>query len=264
MEIIICKDANAVAELAARMIISDMQKKPNIVLGLATGSTPVSLYKKLISAEKSREVSFRKVTTFNLDEYVGLKPTNPQSYRAFMNENLFHHVNINIKNTHIPKGDSANPLKEGPAYERKIKRAGGIDLQILGIGANGHVGFNEPTSSLGSRTRVKALTERTIRDNNRFFTPGEFQPQLAITMGIQTILEAKRIILLATGASKARAVADAAEGPVSAMCPASALQFHPKTCFIVDEEAATELKLKDYYKWVRAHQESLETQARKR
>jgi glucosamine-6-phosphate deaminase len=166
-------------------------------------------------------------------------------------------VSINIKNTHIPNGDAASPLKEGPAYERKIKRAGGIDLQILGIGANGHVGFNEPTSSLGSRTRVKALTERTIRDNNRFFAPGEFQPQLAITMGIQTILEAKRIILLATGHSKAKAVADAAEGPVSAMCPASALQFHPKTCFIIDEEAAEELKLKDYYKWVRTHQESL-------
>lgn len=264
MEIIICKDAEAVADLASKMIIAEMQKKPEIVLGLATGSTPIALYKRLIEAEKCKVISFRKTVTFNLDEYVGISPANPQSYRSFMNDNLFKYVNINLKNTHIPNGNAPNPLKEGPTYERKIKRAGGIDLQILGIGANGHVGFNEPTSSLGSRTRVKALTERTIRDNNRFFAPGEFQPQLAITMGIQTILEAKRIILLATGASKARAVADAAEGAVSAMCPASALQFHPKTCFVIDEAAAQELKLKDYYKWVRAHQEKLEAQATQR
>ncbi len=264
MEIIICKDAETVAELAANLLTKQMKKNPEIVMGLATGSTPVNLYKKLIANQRKGEISFQKVTTFNLDEYVGISPENPQSYRYFMNQNLFHHVNINFKNTHLPDGAAPNPLKVGTAYERKIKRAGGIDVQILGIGANGHVGFNEPTSSLGSRTRVKALTERTIRDNNRFFKPSEFQPQLAITMGIQTILEARHVILLATGKSKAKAIADAAEGPVSAMCPASALQFHPKTTFIIDEDAASELKLKEYYKWVREHQEKLEAQAQQR
>jgi glucosamine-6-phosphate deaminase len=258
MEIIICDNPNAVALTAANMICEAVKSKPESVLGLATGSTPVLLYKELIERYKQKDISFRKVTTFNLDEYVGVDSTNPQSYRFFMNKNLFSMVDLKTANTHLPNGMAKDPLKEGPSYERKIKRAGGIDLQILGIGANGHVGFNEPTSSLGSRTRVKALTEQTIRDNSRFFSPGETQPQLAITMGIQTILEARRIILLATGRSKAKAIAAAAEGSLAAMCPASALQLHPRTTFIIDEEAASELALCHYYKFVRAQQEKLE------
>jgi glucosamine-6-phosphate deaminase len=260
MEIIICKDSNEVAQCAASIITNVIRLKPTSVLGLATGSTPVKLYKELIHRYEAGEVSFKKVVTFNLDEYVGIPSTNSQSYRYFMNTNLFKHIDIKITNTHLPDGNAKDPMKEGPAYERKIKKAKGVDLQVLGIGANGHVGFNEPTSSIGSRTRIKALTEQTIRDNSRFFGEGEHQPQLAITMGIQTILEAKRVILLATGASKAKAIATAAEGPMSAMCPASALQLHPHATFIIDEEAASQLTLQDYYKFVRNQQERLEQQ----
>ncbi len=257
MEIVIMKGPEEVAQRSADICSEEIRRKPNTVLGLATGTTPLTLYKELIRRNKAGEFSCRHVTTFNLDEYVGIPPENPQSYRYFMNMNLFQHLDIDLRMTHVPDGMVENPLTVGPHYELKIQLAGGIDLQVLGIGVNGHVGFNEPTSSLGSRTRVKTLTEQTVKDNSRFFKPGEFQPRLAITMGIKTIMEARRIILLATGKQKAKAIADAVEGPVTSVCPASALQFHQKTTFIIDEGAASELKMREYYKWVRSQQDAL-------
>ncbi len=197
------------------------------------------------------------MTTFNLDEYVGLDPRHPQSYRRFMEEHLFRHVDLEPARTHLPDGMRENPHEAGPEYEARIRAAGGIDLQILGIGANGHIGFNEPTSSLGSRTRVKTLTAKTLEDNRRFFRDGEFQPRLAITMGIATIMEARKIVLLATGRAKADAVRHAVEGPVTSLCPASALQWHPNTTVVIDREAAEKLEYMDYYRSVLDLQDDL-------
>lgn len=257
MEVIIVEKPEQVAQRAASIIIQTIERKPDAVLGLATGSTPVATYEELIRRHKAGEVSFAEVSTVNLDEYVGIPATHPQSYRTFMNEKLFNHINIPPSRTNVPDGMMDNPMVAGPAYEQTIHNLGGIDLQLLGIGANGHIGFNEPTSSLASRTRLKTLTRRTIEDNSRFFEKGEFQPSMAITMGIQTIMEARRVILLAVGESKARAVADMIEGPLSAMCPASALQMHPKTSVLIDQAAASELQMNDYYNWVLSRQDEL-------
>jgi glucosamine-6-phosphate deaminase len=260
MEVIILKDAQDVAKRAARVVCETVHRKPETVLGLATGSTPVAMYKELIAANQAGSVSFKKMRTFNLDEYVGLDPTHHQSYRTFMNENLFNHIDIEMDNTQVPPGNLKNPMEAGPYYERMIADAGGIDLQILGIGSNGHIGFNEPTSSFASRTRVKTLTETTVKDNSRFFKTDEFQPTLSITMGIKTILETKRVVLLATGENKAQAVYDAIEGPMACVCPASALQMHEHVTFIVDEAAASQLKMKEYYDYVLGFQDSLTEQ----
>lgn len=257
MEVIIHPTAADVARRAADICCDAIVKKPDLVLGLATGSTPLALYAELVRRHREGGVSFARASSFNLDEYVGLPPTHPQSYRQFMNANLFNQVDIDIARTHVPDGMMENPMDSGPAYEAAIRAAGGIDLQILGIGANGHIGFNEPTSAIQSRTRVKTLAEKTVQDNSRFFAPGEFQPRLAITMGIGTILEARRIILLATGAAKADAVAAMVEGPVTAMCPASALQFHVRTTVVCDEAAAGRLRMRDYYRFVLDQQDAL-------
>lgn len=174
-----------------------------------------------------------------------------------MDENLFDRIDIEKSNTQVPDGMAENPLEVGPAYEQSIQEAGGIDLQVLGVGTDGHIGFNEPTSSLKSITRVKTLTKQTIEDNSRFFEPGEFQPALAITMGIQTILDARRIVLLAHGENKAEAIRDMVEGPLSAFCPASALQFHQRTTVLIDEAAASRLSLGNYYKFVGEMQDEL-------
>ncbi|MFP6906453.1 MAG: glucosamine-6-phosphate deaminase [Verrucomicrobiota bacterium] len=257
MEIIIHADATQVATRAADFITAQLGHKPDSVLGLATGSTPVATYADLVRRHQAGSLSFAQVTTFNLDEYVGLPPDHPQSYRSFMNKNLFDQVDIDLSRTHVPDGNAENPVEVGPAYEATIDAAGGIDLQVLGIGTNGHIAFNEPTSSLGSRTRIKTLTEQTFKDNSRSFEAGEFQPRLAITMGIQTILEARRILLLATGAAKAQAVVDMVEGAITASCPASALQMHEKTTVIIDEAAASKLTLRPYYTWVLDQQDQI-------
>jgi len=243
MEVVVKENYEEMSKLAAQLIAEVVRKKPRSVLGLATGSTPVGTYKELIRMHKEEGLDFSQVVTFNLDEYVGLPPTHPESYRYFMNENLFNHINIRKENTFVPEGMA----KDIPAfckwYEEKIKEIGGIDIQLLGIGANGHIAFNEPGSSLGSRTRIKTLTEKTRKDNSRFFNNDINQvPKYAITMGIGTILEARRIILLANKANKADAVAAAVEGPITAQVPASALQLHPNVIFIVDKEAASKLK----------------------
>lgn len=250
MQIIIYDNAQQVAESAAKWVKELINKKPDPVLGLATGSTPISLYKQLVEQHKANNLSFRNVKTFNLDEYHQIEPSNPQSYRSFMAENLFNHVDIDVSNTYLPTCSvGENPRKQGLAYEEKIKKAGGLDLQILGIGANGHIGFNEPTSSLSSRTRIKTLTQQTITDNSRLFKPEEVQPTMAMTMGIATIMDARYVLLMATGANKANAVKSMIAGGVSAMCPASALQMHENAIILLDKAAASELSDQSYYQW---------------
>ena len=257
MEVLIFPDALALAKKSADLVESQIQTYPDSVIGLATGSTPLGLYEQLISRHEESGLSFSKIRTFNLDEYVGIPSDHPQSYRTFMDENLFDRINIDKSNTQVPDGMAENPLEVGPEYEKMIEAAGGIDLQILGVGTDGHIGFNEPTSSLGSITRVKTLTQQTMADNSRFFEPDEFQPKLAITMGMKTILDARRILLLAHGKNKAEAVRDMIEGPLSAFCPASALQLHQRTTILIDEAAASKLSLKDYYKFVGEMQDDL-------
>lgn len=258
MEIIVLRDIDAVANKAAQWVSELMVKKPDAVLGLATGSTPIALYQHLVELYRAGEVSFKDAVTFNLDEYLGIAPQSRQSYRSFMNAQLFEQIDIAMANTHLPAcSQEDNPREVGAAYEEKIQQAGGIDLQILGIGANGHIGFNEPTSSLASRTRVKTLTERTVLDNSRLFDTDETQPLLALTMGIATILEARHILLLATGEHKAAAVRKAIEGPLTAMCPASALQMHKSTVMILDEAATSELEGVDYYRWASSQHKEL-------
>lgn len=249
MEIVIQPTAAAANTVAARLFANVIRQEHGAVLGLATGSTPLSLYRELVALK----LDWRKVTTFNLDEYVGISPQHPQSYHAFMWENLFHHVNVPKKNIHIPDGLANDIPKFCTDYENRIRAAGGIGVQLLGIGTDGHIGFNEQGSSLASRTRIKTLTPQTRKDNARFFGSEDQVPHHVITMGIGTILEARHCVLLAFGKSKARAIAGAVEGPVTAMNPASALQLHPKVTVFLDEESAAELKLKDYYRWVYDH-----------
>lgn len=250
MEIIVKDTYEEVSQVAARVVAKTLNRKPNAVLGLATGSTPLGLYKELVRMHKDEGLDFSQVTTFNLDEYVGLTREHPQSYHYFMHENLFKHINIPKQNIHIPSGTTDNYEAFCQWYEQRIKECGGIDLQVLGIGSDGHIAFNEPSSSLGSRTRIKTLARQTIEDNARFFESAEEVPVYAITMGVGTILEARDIILLANKQSKAKAVADAIEGPVTSMCTASALQLHPHSMFILDRDAASALKMLDYYQWI--------------
>jgi glucosamine-6-phosphate deaminase len=249
VEIIIQKKSEAATEIAAQIMAQLLRKKPNAVLGLATGSTPLLLYQMLAEMK----LDWRRVTTFNLDEYVGLPPEHPQSYHHFMWENFFRRINIARKNVHIPDGMAKDIPKFCAQYEKKIRAAGGIELQVLGIGTDGHIGFNEPTSSLASRTRIKALTPQTRRDNARFFRNEDEVPHHCITMGIGTIMEARQCLLLAFGQSKARAIAEAVEGPITAMNPASVLQMHPSVKVCLDEGAASRLKKSDYYRWVYAN-----------
>ena len=226
---------------AAKIVADRIRRKPNLVLGLATGSTPLGLYKELIRMHKSEGLSFAKVTTFNLDEYVGLPRTHDQSYYYFMWENLFKHIDMNPRFIHVPDGMANDVEAHCEWYDTEIKKWGGVDLQILGIGANGHIAFNEPGSSLGSRTRIKTLTEQTIKDNARFFKTIDEVPRLAITMGIGTIMEARELIMLANKTNKADAVKASVEGPITAMVPASILQMHRKAYVIVDKDAASKI-----------------------
>jgi glucosamine-6-phosphate deaminase len=198
-------------------------------------------------------LDWSRVTTFNLDEYIGLPREHPQSYHSFMWENLFRHVNISPRNVHIPDGGAADIPAFCAAYENRIRSAGGIDLQVLGIGSDGHIGFNEPSSSLASRTRIKTLTPQTRRDNARFFGSEDAVPHHVITMGIGTIMDARQILMLAFGEKKAVAISGAVEGPISANNPASVLQLHPVVKVCLDEAAASKLSRADYYRWVFAN-----------
>ncbi|MEW6998194.1 glucosamine-6-phosphate deaminase [Colwelliaceae bacterium BS250] len=261
MQVIIYDDAQQVAEAAAVWVKTLIQQKPDAVLGLATGSTPISLYEKLVQQHKQGQMSFANVTSFNLDEYHQINETNPQSYRSFMKTHLFDHVDIDQDNTYLPTcAVGQNPRAQGLDYEQKIQQAGGVDLQILGIGANGHIGFNEPTSSLVSRTRIKTLTEQTITDNSRLFADGEEQPTMAMTMGIGTIMESRYVLLMATGLNKAKTVSDMITGALSSMCPASVLQMHENAVILLDKEAASELQNQEYYQWANDQNTKLNTE----
>ena len=236
---------------AARVVANAVRRNPALRLGLATGSTMLAMYQELVRLHRRESLDFSKVVTFNLDEYLGLSSNHPQSFHHYMRENFFAHVNVDAGNIHIPDGAiKGNYQQYCASYEEVIRNAGGIDLQILGIGRNGHVGFNEPTSSLGSRTRLKVLSKETIQDNRKFFASEDEIPQCAITMGIGTILESKRILLLASGSPKAAAIAKAIEGPLTASVTASALQLHSDVTFIIDREAGAELKQQEYYQRV--------------
>jgi glucosamine-6-phosphate deaminase len=249
--VILQRDKDEVNRQAALLIASAIKRKPPLTLGLATGSTMVGLYQQLVRLHKEGAIDFSQVVTFNLDEYLGLAPTHPQSFHHFMHESLFRHINIQPRNIHIPDGTiRGNYDQYCASYEQAIREVGGIDVQLLGIGRNGHIGFNEPTSSLASRTRLKVLSQETLNDNAKFFAPGEEAPQCAITMGIGSILDARKILLLATGASKADAVAKSIAGPVTSAVPASALQLHPDVTFLLDEAAAAQLTEREYYQRV--------------
>lgn len=259
MEIIILKNAERVAAMGGELVGELLRMQPAAVLGLATGSTPLNVYRYLVGKYIEGKISFRQTTCFNLDEYLGVATDNPQSYRTYMDREFFDRIDIDKRNTFLPYcEDGQNPRLVGPWYEKRIRMAGGIDLQLMGIGCNGHIGFNEPSSSLCSRTRVKTLTRQTLKDNSRLFSKEEFQPKLAITMGIATIMDARSILLLATGKRKAEAVSKMVEGPVSAMCPASILQMHARVTVLLDVQAAAGLRHRDYYDWTRHQNESLQ------
>jgi glucosamine-6-phosphate deaminase len=250
MEVIIQPTPEEAARLVARIVAHDLRANPHLVLGLATGVTMERVYRHLVRMHQDEKLDFSLCSTFNLDEYVGLFPSDQNSYRHYMDHNLFRHVNVDPRNTHLPNGLAHDLEAECRAYEALIQRFGGIDLQLLGIGKAGHIGFNEPLSALRSRTRVKALTPTTLKQNAALFGGEDHVPRRAITMGVGTILECRRCILLATGDSKAEVVAKAVEGPITSMISATTLQLHPRCSVVVDEEAAAKLKEKDYYRWI--------------
>ena len=252
MEVLIFDKYEKLSQAGAQMVAEVINRKPDAVIGLATGSTPLALYKELIRMHKEQGLDFSHVATFNLDEYVGLAPDHPQSYHKFMYDNLFKHINIDPQNVHVPSGTTDNYQAFCQWYEQRIEDYGGVDIQVLGIGSDGHIAFNEPGSSLGSRTRIKTLSAETIDDNARFFDKKEDVPIYAITMGVGTVLEADKLILLANGENKAKAIADAVEGPVSAMCTGSAMQLHHDATFLLDTAAAGNLKMVEYYQWIQA------------
>ncbi len=251
MEIIITKNYEEMSKVSAQIIAREIQKKHDIVLGLATGDTPIGTYKSLVDIHKTEGLDFSKVKSFNLDEYVGLAPLHKNSYNYFMWENLFRTININPENVYIPQGNTDDPEEFCHWYESQIKKAGGIDLQVVGIGGDGHIAFNEPGSSFASRTRVKALYKQTIEDNARFFEKIEDVPRFAITMGVGTIMEARKILLIANGKKKADICAQFIEGPVTSQITATALQLHNYVTVVLDEDAASKLTRKEYYNWVR-------------
>lgn len=249
MEILIQDSAAAAAKLTATIVANRLRDKPDLVLGCATGRTMESVYDELARSHKEG-LEFSRCRTFNLDEYVGLAPNDPRSYHAYMLERLFERVDLKPANTFLPNGVAPDLAAEARRYEAQIALAGGIDLQLLGLGEAGHIGFNEPLSSLMSRTREKALTMTTREQNAAFFGGADAVPRRALTMGVGTILEAREIVMVVTGAKKASILAKATEGPITAMISATALQLHPNCKVVTDEAAASELQGQDYYRWV--------------
>lgn len=237
MKVIVDSKQN-IAEAAAKGYANYINNKPNAVLGLATGSTPEDLYAELIKLNKNGDVSFKDVTTFNLDEYAGLPSSHPQSYRYFMQDKLFNHIDIDPAKTFIPDSFKTNE-EDLLAYDKAISEAGGIDLQLLGIGVNGHIAFNEPGTSFNSLTHLVKLSEETRQVNSRFFNNINEVPTHAVCMGIRTIMNTQNIVLIATGANKAEAVRNTVYGEITTECPASVLQLHPNVTIFVDEEAAS-------------------------
>lgn len=242
MRIIKTEDYAEMSKIAANIIAAQIVLKPNCVLGLATGSSPIGTYKELIKKYENGDVDFSDVTTVNLDEYKGLPRTNDQSYYYFMNENLFNHINIDKARTHVPNGMEEDEKVESENYEALIKEVGGIDLQLLGIGHNGHIGFNEPADQFDKETHCVDLTESTIQANKRFFESADAVPKQAYTMGIGTIMAAKKILVVVSGADKATIAKRAFTGPVTPSVPASILQMHPDVTVICDAAAYSELE----------------------
>lgn len=237
MKIIVADTYEEMSRQAADEIAAVMASKPNCVLGLATGTTPIGLYADLVARHQRGELSFAEASSYNLDEYRGLPGTHEQSYRYFMQDNLFDHVDIDAARTHVPDGSNPDAQAACAEYERAIEEAGGVDIQLLGLGHNGHIGFNEPCDEFPKETHVVELTESTIQANSRLFDSIDEVPREAYTMGVGTIMRAKRILVVANGAGKAEIVRDAFTGPVTPQVPASVLQFHPDVTVIVDKEA---------------------------
>lgn len=250
MQVIIRPTKADASWLTARLIEKALRTKPSLTLGLATGQTMERLYARLVQLHQEEKLDFSLCRTFNLDEYIGLPAKDENSYRYYMNQKLFDHVNIDPRNTHLPRGMAKNLDKECRRYERLIEENGGIDLQLLGIGRAGHIGFNEPLSALQSRTRDKSLTPTTIEENSKLFAHPERMPHRAITMGVGTILQCRRMVVLVTGETKAEVLAQAVEGPVTSMVSASAIQLHPDCTVICNASAASALKGKEYYQWI--------------
>lgn len=242
MELILCKNYDEMSKRAAELIAEQINKKPDSVLGLATGATPVGTYSRLIEMYKNNDVDFKNITTFNLDEYYPISRDNPQSYYSFMRENLFNHINIDLSNTHIPNGEATNPTEECTNYENMVETSG-IDLQILGIGRNGHIGFNEPSDALNSCTHLTNLTQDTIEANARFFEDKSKVPTHALTMGMATIFKAKKIILLANGRSKLNAVKALFSDEITTDTPATMLKMHPDVTVICDYDAYADTRI---------------------
>nr|WP_254049420.1 glucosamine-6-phosphate deaminase [Kocuria sp. WRN011] len=249
---VLCESVAETGQVAAEIFASRIEQGP-CVLGLATGSSPLPVYQYLIRRYRESGLSFAQCTAFTLDEYVGLQPYDSRSYRATIRDEFVDHVDLPTRSLHSPDAADPDPRAlrhAAAAYEETIRLAGGIDVQLLGIGANGHIGFNEPSSSLASRTRIKALTQQTREDNARFLGEDETVPKLCLTQGLGTILDSRHAVLVAQGEAKADAVAAAVEGPVSSACPASVLQLHPHATVILDAAAASRLQNLDYYRHV--------------
>jgi glucosamine-6-phosphate deaminase len=249
MEVIIKKNYKDACAEAAVLIQEAWKQKNRLVLGFATGKTPLGLYEKLIGIYNDGGMDFASVVAFNLDEYLGLEESHPQSFAYYMDHHLFRHINIKRENIFRLSGKPADIDEHCRSYEEKIREVGGIDLQVLGIGRNGHIAYNEPGSSLSSRTRLKILTRDTVEANRPFFEDEKDVPRFCLTMGIGTILETKTVLLLASGEEKAEIIAQAIEGPVTAAVPASALQLHPRAKFVIDEAAASQMTNAGYYRW---------------
>lgn len=253
MELVIQSDAERAAWLVASLMAKALRRKPQLVLGLATGRTMEQVYSYLVHMHRKEGLDFSLCRTFNLDEYIGLPPEHPGSYRYYMNRHLFTHINIDRRNTYLPDGLAGDLPAACCRYEETIRETGGIDLQLLGIGADGHIGFNEPLSALRSRTRAVMLDPSTIAVNSTLFNQSSEMPNRALTMGVGTILDARAVLLLVTGKAKADILAKAVEGPVTSMISASALQFHPACQVIADEAAAERLLGQDHYRRAFAH-----------
>jgi len=242
MKVIVCENYEELSNQAAKIVSSQLIVKPNSILGLATGSTPIGLYQNLIDMNKKGEIDFSEVKTYNLDEYYPIKKSNDQSYDYFMNEQLFSHINIDKNNTHLPNGEAEDPVKECERYEKMLDAIGGVDLQILGIGQNGHIAFNEPDENLIAVTHLTGLTQSTIEANSRFFASADEVPKQALTMGMGSILKAKKIVILANGANKSKAVAELLNDNITTSNPATMLKVHPDVTLICDKEAFSAAK----------------------
>ena len=253
MEIIILPTPAEVGRVAAAKIASVVAKKPSAVIGLATGSSPQGIYTDLQRRVQAGEISFAEARGFALDEYVGIPLEHPESYASVIARDVVAPLGFDPSRVRVPDGRADDLEFAAKEYDAAIRAAGGIDVQILGIGANGHIGFNEPTSSFASRTRIKTLTERTRADNARFFDRPEDVPTHCLTQGLGTIMDARELLLVAQGPQKAAAVAAAVEGPLTSVCPASVLQLHRRATVMVDEAAAADLRLTDYYRWTYSH-----------